>query len=853
MTGRALLGAWFAERGWSPFGWQEEVWDAFARGESGLLHAPTGTGKTLAVWGGPLLEGLARAASAGSPGSGPAPGAEGRGGDAAPLRLLWVTPLRALARDTVRALAEPVEALGLPWSVELRTGDTSSGVKRRQRTRPPTALVTTPESLSLMLSYPETRRAFSTLEAVVVDEWHELMGSKRGVQVELGLARLRRWRPGLRTWGLSATLGNLEEAMEVLLGEGAPRGRLVRGPDRPPPEVRTLVPASLERFPWAGHLGLRTLPAVVEALEEASTTLLFTNTRSQAEIWFRALHDARPDWSGAVGLHHGSLSREERRATEDALATGDLRCVVCTSSLDLGVDFQPVEQVIQVGSPKGVGRLLQRAGRSGHRPGARSRVLCVPTHAFELAEFAAARRAMAAGRVEPRPPVDRPLDVLVQHLVTVALGGGFEPDALLEEVRTTRAFRDLEVDEWAWCLDFVGRGGPALKAYPRYARVREVDGRWRVPDRTLARRHRMSVGTITSDAAMEVRFLKGARLGTVEESFVSALRPGQHFLFAGRKVELVRTRDMTAYVRLARGRSRGRVPRWMGGRLPMSSELGAAVLGVLAPEGEGGAPPDPPGGALPAGEAVPAEPELAALAPLLAIQARWSRRPEPGRLLVERTRTREGHHLFLYPFLGRFVHDGLAALWAWRLTREAPRTVHVSANDYGVELLSPEPLELDACGWARLLSPEDLLDDVLESVNAAELARRRFRDIARIAGLVFPGYPGKGKSARQVQASSGLIFDVFERYDAENLLLDQARREVLERDLDVRGLVEGMARLASLPRDVVDTPRLTPLAFPVWAERMAARVSSESWRDRVERMSVRLEARWEKEEAAGVG
>jgi ATP-dependent Lhr-like helicase len=809
-------------------------------------------GKTLAVWGGPLLDGLAeRERSAGDAGE-----------DPVPLRHLWITPLRALARDTVRSLREPVEALGLPWTVELRTGDTGSGVKKRQRTRPPTVLVTTPESLSLLLSYPETQRAFAHLESVVVDEWHELLGTKRGVQTELGLARLRRWRPELRTWGLSATLGNLEEALDVLLGGDAsgtggggdevgvgrgggggsagPRGgpgvrvgRLVRGPERPPPEVETVIPDSLERFPWAGHVGLRTLPAVVEAVASASTTLLFTNTRSQAEIWFQALNDARPGWSGSLALHHGSLDRQERAAAEAGLADGSLRCVVCTSSLDLGVDFAPVEQVVQVGSPKGVGRLLQRAGRSGHVPGARSRVLCVPTHAFELAEFAAARRAMAGGRVEPREPVDRPLDVLAQHLVTVGLGGGFEPDDLLDEVRTTRAFRDLSGEEWSWCLDFVGRGGPALKAYPRYARVRPVEGRYTVPDRTVARRHRMGIGTITSDSAMEVRFLRGARLGTIEESFISRLRPGQHFLFAGRRVKLVRVRDMTAYVRLARGSARGQVPRWMGGRMPLSSELGEAVREVLHRG--------------PAGD----EPELEALAPLLEIQDRWSRVPAPGRLLVERTRTREGHHLFLYPFLGRFVHDGLAALWAWRLTRAEPRTIHVSANDYGIELLAADALELDDAAWAALLSPEGLGEAVLESVNAAELARRRFRDIARIAGLVFPGYPGRGKSARQIQASSGLIFDVFQRYDADNLLLEQSRREVLERELEIRRMVRGLEALAALPRDEVETPRLTPLAFPVWAERVQARVSSESWRTRVERMSVELTERW-RAEGAGV-
>lgn len=809
--------AWLAGRGWEPLPFQRTTWTAWRAGASGLVHAPTGVGKTLALWGGAI-----RAWG-------------GHDGQAGPhsLRYLWITPLRALARDTVRALREPVDALGLPWSVELRTGDTPSSLKARQRTTPPTAMVTTPESLSLLLSYRETRKAFEGLEAVVVDEWHELLGNKRGVQTELCLARLRRWVPGLRTWGLSATLGNLDEAMAVLLGPDREDGRLVRGPERPPPEVDIIVPDDLERFPWAGHIGLRTLPAVLEVIEEAGSTLLFTNTRSQAEIWFRALVEARPDWAGSLALHHGSLDRAERTAAEEGLARGTVRCVVATSSLDLGVDFGPVDRVVQVGSPKGVGRLLQRAGRSGHRPGERSRITCVPTHAFEVAEFVAAREAMAADRIEARRPVVRALDVLAQHVVTLALTARSSVADVLAEARSTHAFSGLAEAEWSWVLDFVGRGGPALKAYPRYAKVRvDEDGVLRVDDRGIARRHRMTVGTITSDGMMDVRFLKGGRLGSIEEGFVARLRPGDTFLFAGRRVSLVRVREMTAYVRLARGSGKGRVPRWLGGKLPLSSELGGAVADVLQrwedADGAG---------------------ESAALSPLLAIQSAWSALPGRDHLLVERARTREGHHLFLFPFLGRFVHDGMAALFAWRLTRDEARTVHVSANDYGFELASRERIELDDAAWRSLMGHDELVADVLASINSAELARRRFRDIARIAGLVFPGFPGQGKSARQIQSSSGLIYDVLERYDAQNLLLDQARREVLDADLQVGDLRDGLARLGAIPRIEVETRRLTPLAFPIWAERVQARVSSESWRERVSRMSLRLAGQWDRERA----
>lgn len=804
---------WMWARGWRPFPFQEEVWCAFGAGGSGLLHAATGAGKTLAVLGGPLME-MLEGGSRGRP----------------PLQLLWITPLKALARDTTAAIEEVVRGVGLEWRVELRTGDTTSGARARQRRALPTILVTTPESLSLLLTHPNGAERFGGLRCVVVDEWHELLGGKRGVQTELALARLRGWVPGLRTWGLSATLGNPIEAAEVLLAGTGPM-RVVEGPAGDPPLVDSLIPADPTRFPWAGHLGLTLLPQVLEHLERGGTHLVFTNTRYQAEQWFRSILEARPAWEDQVALHHGSLDRGVREAAEEGLRTGALRAVVCTSTLDLGVDFAPVDGVIQVGSPRGVARLLQRAGRSGHRPGARSRILCVPTHALELAEFGAAREAIRLGRLEARRPLENPLDVLAQHLVTVALGDGFLEDELLAEVRTTRAFETLSDAQWRWVLDFVVRGGEALRAYPRYSRVIcGADGVHRVESAEVTRMHRASVGTITSDTAMEVRYLRGARLGSVEESFISRLRPGDGFLFAGRTLELVRTREMTAWVRNA-PRSAGVIPRWAGGRLPLSSELAEAVLRLLARRdghqtGDGGDPPPP---------------ELVALEPLLALQDRWSRIPRRGGLVVERTRSREGHHLFLYPFEGRLVHEGLAALLAWRLSREAPRSIRVSANDHGLELVCPDEIPVPIRAWTALLAPGPLVQDLLDCMNAAELARRRFRDIARVAGLIFPGYPGRGKGARQLQASGELIFDVLQRYDPENLLLDQARREVLDGILDVRRLRATMERLATEPVHVMETPRLTPFAFPIWAERMQAEVSTERWIDRVQRMAVSLE------------
>ncbi len=825
----SVLEDWFNRRGWTPFPFQRQVWQAYLAGECGLVHATTGAGKTYAVWMGAVAEWLAS-----DPPEGATP----------PLRVLWVTPLRALAADTVEALRAPLEDLGVPWQIETRTGDTSAATRARQRRRLPTALITTPESLSLLLTQPEWRHLFADLRLVVVDEWHELLSTKRGVQVELALARLRGLHPDLRVWGLSATMKNLDVALDALIPSVAgqlPRGRIVRGHISKPVVIETLLPDTIERFPWAGHLGLKLLPQVVATIEQGETSLVFTNTRAQAEIWYQALLDARPAWAGELALHHGSLDREVREWVENALRDRRLRCVVCTSSLDLGVDFSPVDQVIQIGSPKGVARLLQRAGRSGHRPGAVSKVTCAPASALELIDIAAARDAIAQEQIEARVPLESPLDVLVQHLVTCALGGGFVADELLAEVRSTRAFRRLSDAAWQWALDFVVHGGASLRAYPEFHRVVERNGHYIVENDTVARRHRVSIGTIVSEAALKVQYVRGGTLGTVEESFAARLKPGEVFFFAGKALEFVQLRDMTVFVRKAERRD-GVTPRWMGGRMPLSTELSRAIRARIE-EAHGGTFR----GA-----------EMEAIRPLLELQARWSHLPGADELLIERVQTREGHHLFVYPFEGRLVHEGMAALIAFRLSRLRPITFTLAMNDYGFELLAPDPaplaaalgVTLDDAGGRRqwsiaganvpLFSAERLVEDILASLNATEMAKRQFREIARIAGLVYEGYPGE-KSARQVQASSNLMYDVFAQYDPEHRLLEQARREVLERQLEQSRLAEALARIAAGQIIVVDVPRPTPFAFPLLVDRLRERLSSEKLADRVRKMQLALE------------
>ena len=797
---------WFASRGWAPFAFQREVWRAYLAGESGLVHAATGTGKTLAAWMGSIIEAI----------QGPR--------QATGLRVLWITPLRALAADTAEALNQPLRDLGIEWTLETRTSDTPSAVRARQSKRLPNVLLTTPESLSILLSRADARDLFGDLRLVVVDEWHELMGTKRGVQVELDLARLRHLRPNLRLWGLSATIGNLEDARDALLGTEPRPNRIVRGVEPKRVVIDALIPPVIERFPWAGHLGTQMLPAVVSAIDEGESAIVFTNTRSQTEIWYRALLEARPDWAGVIALHHGSLERRARGWVEEGLRTGRLRCVIATSGLDLGVDFSPVDRVLQIGSPKGVARLLQRAGRSGHQPGALSRVTCVPTNVLELIDVAAARDGIEAGAMESRLAVERPLDLLVQHVVTVALGGGFVPDELLREVRTTRAYAGLTDAEWEWVMDFVSRGGDALQGYEEYARIVERDGRWVVVNREIARRHRLSIGTIVGDAQITVQYLRGARLGSVEESFIARLRPGDRFTFAGKSLEFVRVRDMRAWVRRAPN-TRGVIPRWMGSRLPLSRELAAAIRHRLDEAQRG----------------IFRGPEMEALRPVLAVQARWSRIPGVDDLLIERVRTREGHHLYIFPFEGRLVHEGLAALFAYRLSRVAPISFTLAANDYGLELLSPDAAPLDEALAIGLLSPGSLLEDLPAALNASEMAKRQFREIARVAGLVFPGFPRSGKTARQLQASSGLFFEVLERYDPANLLLSQARREVLERQLERSRLARTLERLEG-SRVVITTPKRTPpLAFPLLVDRARDRVSSETLAERIRRMQLVLE------------
>ena len=536
--------------------------------------------------------------------------------------------------------------------------------------------------------------------------------------------------------------------------------------------------------------------------------------------------------------------RAEREAIEAGVKEGSVRWVVCTSSLDLGVDFQPVERVVQIGSAKNLARLLQRSGRSAHRPGGCGEVLFLPTNALELLEVSAMRRGLQEGLVEHRSPPQAPLDVLLQHLTSLACGPGFEPEREWITVRGCWSYRELSRDDWEWCLRFLEEGGDCLGAYPRYRKLeREALAAppprfsppaaaalpfvYRVREPAIARLHRMQIGTITADRAVTVRYVRGAVLGHVEEMFVSRLKPGDTFFFAGRGLEFVRLKEMTAHVK-ASSRKSSTVPAWAGGQLALSDllshhlrlEVSRCAAGQLD------------------------SPELRALAPLLERQSDLSRIPRPCELLVEVCRSREGSHLYAYPFEGRFVHEGIGFLWAWRLARHQRGTITVSVNDYGFELLAPRGYpfaELFEAHGEALLAGEDLLDDLAMAINLSELCRRRFRAIAQVAGLVNNGYPGRGKSGGQLQISAALLFDVFSRHEPGNRLLAQARTEVLREQLEVQRIEAALQRLRGATLALERTPRPGPLAFPLLAERLNNRMSNESVLERLARLRAEAE------------
>jgi ATP-dependent Lhr-like helicase len=797
---------WFLHKKWEPFLFQQQCWKLFATGKSGLLNAPTGSGKTYAL-ALPALEYIASQKQDGAKG----------------LMAIWITPIRALANDLQQAISDAASFICPDAIVAVRTGDTSSKERQQQKRNVPNFLITTPESLQLMLAQKGSNTLFENLGCVVVDEWHELIGGKRGVLVELALSRLRSIAPHFRTWGISATIGNLQEAMEVLLGDGAEKGEMVKSSIEKQIEIVSIIPDEMDTFPWAGHLGTKLIHKVLPIIQQAKTTLLFTNTRAQTEIWYQALLQAMPELAGSMAMHHGSINNELRYWVEQQLHTGELKVVVCTSSLDLGVDFRPVEQVIQVGGPKGIARFLQRAGRSGHQPGAVSRIYFLPTHAIELMEASAMRKAIALQKMESKIPVVRAFDVLCQYLVSLAVGDGLNDKQVFQEVKSTYCFNSITEEEWDWVLHFITQGGKSLYAYDEFKKVeRDADGLYRVLNKRIALRHRLSIGVIVSDPSIEVKYMNGSRLGSVEEYFISKMKPGDVFTFAGKSLEIVQFKDLAVFVRKVN--RKGAVASWQGGRLPLSNRLSEMLREGMS-EYQNGTERDV---------------EYTAVEKVLSFQQHRSVLPSKDELLIEKLTSSEGYHVFVYPFEGRNVHEGLSGLMAYRISRQLPISFSIAFNDYGFELLSDQPIPIEDALEEDVFSENNLLDDMIHSINSMEMAKRKFRDIANIAGLIFTGFPGKSMKTKHLQASSSMFFNVLSEYEPDNLLVKQAYEEVLLDQLEELRLRETLKRIGQQQIRLVELSQPSPFAFPIMVDRLREKMSSETVEDRVKKMQIKL-------------
>jgi ATP-dependent Lhr-like helicase len=816
--GYKIITDWLSLKGFQVFSFQEKTWQHIINNESGLVNAPTGCGKTFSVFLGALIDFINH-----HPGNYKTKTNNG-------LQLLWISPLRALAKDVGRAMEEVITELGMSWKTGIRNGDTDTAERARQKKQMPEVLIITPESLHLLLAQKNYPELFHPLKIIAVDEWHELLGSKRGVQVELAISRIVNAQRSMfntqsSIWGISATIGNLEQAKEVLLSPLQQEGVIVRSQMGKKIEVESIFPDEIEKYPWAGHLGIKLIHKVIPIIQQSKTTLIFINTRGMSEAWYQKLLDACPELAGSIALHHGSVDTELRLWVEENLHTGNLKAVVCTASLDLGVDFRPVETVIQVGSPKGVARFLQRAGRSGHSPDAVSKIYFLPTHSLELVEAAALKDAISKQLIESREPMLLCYDVLVQYLGTLAISDGFIPDEIFREIKSTYCYRELTEEEWRQIIHFIASGGAALQQYDDYRKIEAENGIYKINNRRMAMRHRLHIGTIVSESTLKVKFISGGYVGVIEEWFISRLQPGDVFTLAGRNLEFIMIKDMTALVRKT-GSKKSTVPSWQGGRMPLSANLGKKLRETLDQ--------------LAMGNAQHAT-EHEVLRPLFELQMNLSHVPKENELLIEQIETKDGFHLFVYPFEGRLVHEAMAAILAYRLSRIMPITFSFAMNDYGFELLSDKPIPLDDGNVYELFSPKNLLTDIQRSVNSTEMAKRKFRDIAVIGGLIFQGMPGEKKKARHLQASASLLFNVFSEYDPHNVLLRQSYREVLDQQMEEVRLRDMLHRI-QLSEVVITFPQqLTPFCFPIKVDSLREDLSSEKLEERVKRMQLQLE------------
>jgi ATP-dependent helicase Lhr and Lhr-like helicase len=766
------LELWFTDRGWTPRGHQREMLRAARDGKHALLVAPTGAGKTLAGF----LPSLAELVDA--PGEG--------------LHTLYVSPLKALAVDVQRNLLAPIEEMGLPIRVETRTGDTPSNRKARQRQRPPHMLLTTPESLSLLISYADSANLFAELKTVIVDEVHAFATQKRGDLLNLSMARLQKLAPDLKRVALSATVADPQAYAQWLAPDGDETSvHIVKGDPGAEAEVSILLPEG--RVPWSGHSGSYATQQVMEIIAAHRTTLVFCNTRGLAELIFQQLWKVN-DCELPIGIHHGSLSRDARRKVEAAMARGELRGLVATASLDLGVDWGDVDCVVQMGAPKGASRLLQRIGRSNHRLDEPSKAILVPGNRFEYLEARAALDAVAERELDP--DIFRPgsLDVLAQHIMACACAGPFEEGEMLAEIRSAAPYRDLPSAEFARELDYIASGGYALRAYDRYKRLTsgiDEDGQtiWRVSHPKFEKQHRLNAGIIVDAPILDVRFKNGRKLGTVEEHFAATLSPGDTFFFAGLSLEVLGIKDTDLTVRAS---SRpARIPTYGGTRMPLTTHLADRVRGFLNNPAEW--------------EAFPEDVEE-----WLRVQSEKSVLPKPGELLIETFPHEDRHFMVAYSFEGWNAHQSLGMLVTRRMETAGLKPIGFVANDYSFATYSLERVR----DPAPLFSPDILEDEFVDWVQGSHLLKRAFREVAVIGGLVERQHPGKRKTGKQVTFSTDLIYDVLRRYEPDHLLLKAAWADARTKLTDVGRLASLLDRAAQTMVHV-DLPRVSPLAVPV--------------------------------------
>jgi ATP-dependent Lhr-like helicase len=802
------FGRWFAARGWTPRAHQMALLDKARAGRSTLLIAPTGAGKTLAGFLPTLVE-LASRSSRRSIGRGVAPSSG--------LHTLYISPLKALAVDVARNLEQPVAEMGLPIRVETRTGDTPASKRTRQRRYPPDILLTTPEQVALLLSTADAPYLFATIKRVVLDELHALVTSKRGDLLSLGLARLHRIAPSLTTIGLSATVAESDELARYLVPQrsGGPMQADVLMAEGGAAPVVTMLDTA-ERLPWAGHTARHALGEMYDLIRRHRTTLMFVNTRSQAEMLFQELWRINDDGL-AIALHHGSLDAAQRRKVEAAMAAGRLRAVVCTSSLDLGIDWGDVDLVINVGAPKGASRLTQRIGRANHRLEEPSRAVLIPANRFEVLECHAAIAAVAEGAQDTPPLRTGAFDVLAQHVLGCACGEPFLPDQLFDEVRTAAPFAGLTRADFDAVVDFVATGGYALKVYERFAKIRPgKDGRYRISHPRIAQQYRLNVGTIVEETMIKVRLMRsgharhgptgaiargGRVLGELEEYFIEGLTPGDTFVFSGEILRFEALVEDEAYVSRAHSDD-PKVPAYAGGKFPLSTYLAARVRALIS---------EP--------RAWPALP--AQVREWLGIQQWRSRVPLPGQLLVETFPRADKSYLVCYPFEGRLAHQTLGMLLTRRLERARLRPLGFVANEYALAVWGlGDPafaIRNGELSLARLFDQDMLGDDLEAWLAESALMKRTFRQCAIIAGLIERRAPGEEKNKRQMTISTDLVYDVLRRHQADHILLRAARREAAVGLLDIKRLGAMLGRIkGNIVHQALD--HVSPLAVPVMLE-----------------------------------